>query len=378
MSKSDPSLRPTLPSPLTTRLSPLAGLSLVAFMAVGLFACLWAIGTGRVDPWPEHLDWRALRNGDITHHIAHELTHVPVAQTAADVERALSWLALGDTGARVRSGCPSWLFLSDELLIHPHSAGNAQAHAAKVVAVRDWLASRGIRLLVVTIPDKSRIAADQLCGLPRAARLATRLDDWDAQLRASGVATLNPVGTLQALGSDAFLRTDTHWSERGAQATAQRLGEQVLALGVRPSPPQGMTRTTLPTARRPGDLIRLAGLDWLPERLQPAGERVATTHLAPRAEASGDGEDDLFGDGHLPNIALIGTSFSRNGNFVPFLEEALHAPVGNFAKDGGAFSGAARAYFDSEAFRQTPPQLLIWEVNERDVDKLFVDDLPLP
>lgn len=378
MPKIDPSLQPVPPSPLTIRLSPLAGLSMLAFMLVGLVACVWAMATGKVDLWPDHLDWQAVRNGEITHHIAHELSHVAVAQEAANLERALSWLTLGDTGTRVRRGCPGWLFLSDEMRIYPHARNNAEAHAAKVAAVRDWLAARNIRLLVLTVPDKSRIAADQLCGLPRAAQLAGRLDAWDGQLRQAGITTVNPVVALQALGSGTFLRTDTHWSEQGAEAVAQRLGAAVLASGVAPSPPQSLQRLVLPAARRPGDLVRLAGLETLPERLQPEGERVAASNFEQRGEASAGSDDDLFGDTQLPNVALIGTSFSRNSNFVPFLEQAIGAPVGNFAKDGGEFSGAAKAYFTSEAFRQTPPQLLIWEINERDVQKPFVDDLILP
>jgi len=378
MSKIDPSLRPVPPSPLMIRLSPLAGLSMLAFMLVGLVACVWAMATGKVDLWPDHLNWQAVRNGEITHHIAHELSHVAVAQEAANLERALSWLTLGDTGARVRTGCPGWLFLSDEMRIYPHARSNAEAHAAKVAAVRDWLAARNIRLLVLTVPDKSRMAADQLCGLPRAAQLAGRLDAWDGQLRQAGIVTVNPVAALQALGSGTFLRTDTHWSEQGAEAVAQRLGAAVLASGVAPSPPQSLHRSVLPAARRPGDLVRLAGLETLPERLQPEGERVAASTFEQRGETSAGSDDDLFGDAQLPNVALIGTSFSRNSNFVPFLEQAIGAPVGNFAKDGGEFSGAAKAYFTSEAFRQTPPQLLIWEINERDVQKPFVDDLALP
>jgi len=79
-----------------------------------------------------------------------------------------------------------------------------------------------------------------------------------------------------------------------------------------------------------------------------------------------------------PNVALIGTSFSRNSNFVAFLEQALGASLGNFAKDGGEFSGAARDYFASPAFRETPPQLLIWEIPERDLQSPYKDDIELP
>lgn len=377
MSKKDPSLAPVPPSPMMQRLSPPAGLVMFGFMLLGLVACLWAMLTGKVDLWPEHLGWDGVRNGEITHHIAHELANVPVAKGAADLERAFSWLSVGDTGPRVRSGCPGWLFLADETRIHPHAQANAEAHADKVVAVRDWLARRNIRLMVLLVPDKSRIAADQLCGLQRPAQLAERLQHWNLRLQQAGIATVDPTSALQALGSAAFLRTDTHWSEQGAQAAASQLAAAVLASGVAPTPAQSAVRTLLPAARRPGDLVRLAGLDWLPEGLQPAGEVVAASRFEVQAAAASGSEDDLFGDSQLPNIALIGTSFSRNSNFVPFLEQGLGASVGNFAKDGGEFSGAAKDYFASEAFRQTPAQLLIWEINERDLQKPWSDDLPL-
>ena len=66
-------------------------------------------------------------------------------------------------------------------------------------------------------------------------------------------------------------------------------------------------------------------------------------------------------------MQLIGTSFSRNSNFLGFLQLALGAQVGSFAKDGGEFSGSANEYFSNPAFTQTPPKLLIWEIPERDL-----------
>ena len=78
--------------------------------------------------------------------------------------------------------------------------------------------------------------------------------------------------------------------------------------------------------RRRGHL--LAGLDWLPLRWQPTPESVAATVFT-EAAATGEGAaakggddlDDLLGDSQLPNVALIGTSFSRNSNFVGFLQQ---------------------------------------------------------
>ncbi|MEO4045951.1 cell division protein FtsQ [Pseudomonas sp. CAU 1711] len=364
----------------TAKLSPLAGMVMLAFLVAGLSSVLWAVLVShKVTVQPaQALSWQQVSEGALTHHIAGELASVSVAQWAADLERAASWLALGDTGPRVRQGCPGWLFLADENRIHPRAEANAQARAEKVAAVRDWLAARDIRLLVALVPDKSRIAAGQLCGVARSPQLAERAVRWQAALQAAGVTAVDLAPVLQPLGADAYLRSDTHWSELGAEAAAEALAARVTALGVSPAPAQQLTREVLPEAPRPGDLVRLAGLDWLPQGLQPAGDRVAESRFSKVEQAEAMSEDDLFGDSQLPNVALIGTSFSRNSNFVPFLEQALGASLGNFAKDGGEFSGAARDYFASPAFRETPPQLLIWEIPERDLQSPYRDDIELP
>ena len=81
MSKKDNSLAPVMPSRMMIRLSPLAGVVMFTFLLTGLAVCLWAmLVSGKVDLLPEKLDWDAIRNGEITHHIAKELAHVPFCQ----------------------------------------------------------------------------------------------------------------------------------------------------------------------------------------------------------------------------------------------------------------------------------------------------------
>ncbi len=241
------------------------------------------------------------------------------------------------------------------------------------------LGKRGIQLVVAVVPDKSRIVASQLCKLSRPAVLAPRIDEWLGLLQGAGVTALNLTPTLQAVGEAAYLRTDTHWSEAGAKAAAGQVARMIEGLKFEPTPRKHFDLVSEPSAVRPGDLVRLAGIDWLPTKLQPRAENVAATQIKEQVqEAGGDNLDDLFGDDNLPNTALIGTSFSRNSNFVGFLEAALGAPVGNFAKDGGEFSGAAKAYFDSPAFKQTPPKLIVWEIPERDLQTPYDGNVRLP
>lgn len=376
-----PSTAPTPPSAIALRTSPLAGAVLAAFLAAGLLSCGWLLASGKLQLLPgKALSNDAVLEGEITHRIAKELAKAPLPEHAAQLERAGSWLALGDTGPRVREGCPQWLFISDELKLNRHAADNAKAKAAAVIALRDRLKKRGIQLLVSVVPDKSRIAASQLCELRRPASLEPRVRDWTASLQAAGVDVLDLTPALQPLGAEAFLRLDTHWSEAGAHAAAVAIAGKLAGMGFTATPTRSFEIVQQPASPRPGDLVRLAGLDWLPVHLQPAEEVVMASTIneqVPEAAGDGDSLDDLFGDANLPNLALIGTSFSRNSNFAGFLQQALKAPIGNFAKDGGEFSGAAKAYFASPAFSQTPPQLVVWEIPERDVQTSDDGDLGL-
>ncbi|WP_252717141.1 alginate O-acetyltransferase AlgX-related protein [Herbaspirillum sp. B65] len=365
---------PHAPSPLARRASRWSGVALALVLAAGLLSCAWLVQRGQIEWLPTTWNRDEALHGELTHKIAKQLSNAWLPTQAANLERAGSWLLLGDTGPRVRRGCPGWLFLAEELQINHHAQANAQTKLQAVIAIRQALARRGISLLVAVVPDKSRIAADQLCGLLRPVELNGRAAQWVADLQQAGVQAIDLAPTLAPLGAAAYLHTDTHWNETGAHAAAEVIAAK-LATGLQATPQQAYQAQPGPLARRPGDLVHLAGLDWLPLRLQPAPEYVAATRFkeVPGAgqgsapKPGGDDLDDLLGDSNLPNVALIGTSFSRNSNFVGFLQMALGARIGSFAKDGGKFSGSAREYFANPAFTQTPPKLVLWEIPERDL-----------
>lgn len=378
MSSSSP--QPVVPSEFTARVSKFGGVIFAGFLAVSFASSLWLLFSTKVPMLAPDLTPDEVLHGEVTHRLAKQLSAAAVPQTAADLERAASWLALHDTGARVRPGCAGWLFLTDEMRINRHAQVNAQAKAAAVRNIQQQLAGRGIRLLVVVVPDKSRIASAQLCDLRRPLQLQHRAEAWVEGLNKAGVSAVDLAPVLQSVGSDAYLRTDTHWSEAGASAAAKAIAVQVQAMGVSATPHKAYEAALKDPARRPGDLVRLAGLEWLPVRLQPAAESVAASRFSEKTDSSpsdADNLDDLFGDDNLPNVALIGTSFSRNSNFLGFLQQALGAPIGDFSKDGGEFSAGANGYFSNPAFKQTPPELVIWEIPERDLQTPYSDVIRL-
>ena len=74
----------------------------------------------------------------------------------------------------------------------------------------------------------------------------------------------------------------------------------------------------------------------------------------------------MFADSEVP-VTLVGTSYSANANwnFVGALKQALRSDVINDSKDGHGPILPMLAYLKSDAFKNTPPQVLIWEFPER-------------
>jgi len=346
----------------------LAAAGLLIFLLAGLGTTLRDVLQHRLDVFPEPVTWSSFLTGRTTANVARAMASAPVPVAAARLQRGISWELLADLGPHVRTGCPGWLFIADELRVHPQRAKDLSARADVLARVHEALRARGIALLVVTVPDKSRIEASRLCGLARPTALDDRLRQWNELLLEHGIAHLDFQATLrdaqQRSGQPMFLRTDTHWNEAAAEAAAQTTAAAVRAQGVRPVPEQHWQ--VYRQAEQLGDLIRLAGLDrWQAKRPLQA-DHVQASHFKPvDADEAAPDDQELFGDADAPNIALIGTSFSNTSNFGRFLEQHLQVRLGRFAKDGGDFDGAAKAYFASDAFRQNPPRLLIWEVPER-------------
>ncbi|TDG07091.1 cell division protein FtsQ [Paraburkholderia guartelaensis] len=375
----DPKPLPQLPA---TRAAKAVAVILMGFLFAGLFFNIRFAST-TASLLPQAVTRAGMLDGTVSKELASRMADTPIAADAARMQRALGWLALGDLGPRVRQGCPGWLFLRDELNVYADGERHLAARAATVAAVQRELARHGIALLVAVVPDKSRIEPQHLCGLYRPASLSARVGDWTARLATVGVPVVDLGPALRGVPGDSFFRTDTHWTQDGAGAAARVVAQRIRAmdepLGSGVSSQPGYRVADKPAARRPGDLVRLAGLDALPVSWQPRAEFVtgrAYLHVAQAAASA----DDLFGDADLPTIAVIGTSYSTTSDFVPQLALAVGRGVGNFAREGGKFGGSARAYFASAAYAQTPPKLVVWELDERDLQAPLEaeDDVVVP
>ena len=342
--------------------------SFTAILVAGFAVTVSSLSDVAEKDWAGIADPRRIFEGESTRRFSTQLnSHFLLSKPFAHIERAVTWSIAGDTGTSVRPGCAGWLFLADELTPHPSAEQNALTRAAIVTQLDRVLKKRNIHLVMTVVPDKSRIEQSHLCGLHRSAGFSDRIDHWIGPLRQQQIEVIDLRDTLTQTSGERYYRTDSHWNEHGAAAAARTIAQrlQELRLVDKPAttaPPEAIQSRIV---ERSGDLIRVANFDGLPAWLRPAADRTQQSTVAPVTVAS----DDLFGDAGLPTVALVGTSFAKASNFVPFLSHYLGAPVANMAKDGGDFEGAAMTYLSSKAYQKEPPKVLLWEVPERMLQK---------
>ena len=320
----------------------------------------------------EALTLRAFLGGETASAVNYAMAHnLPIGSELSAAGGILRWRVFGSGGPQVTVGCNDWLFLTEELRPWPGSQASMQARAAALHTVAADLAKQGIALQIVLVPDKRRVEQQGACGVPYAAQARARYAAFLGML--GGLPVTDLLTTFGGIRTALYYRTDTHWNQDGAAIAAAATAAATEAPIGRDRP----FRTEYgPEADRAGDLLRLMSLEHVPDdlpiKLRPLPDREAsatTTETDPPAATGG-----LLDEAPVPEVILLGSSYSVNANFLGALEQALSAPVGQFAQAGGAFWLAARDYFRSPAFHETPPKLIIWEVPERVVNQPITNE----
>jgi alginate O-acetyltransferase complex protein AlgJ len=357
------------------------GIAMLVILVVGLLSSIYAIAA-RSELMPNVTGWAPVLRGEATSAISQFLQKQnPFGNTLAATDRVINWMVLGDLGPRVRQGCANWLFLADELELRRNREQDFAKRIVIVERVSAFLAQRHIGLVVVPVPDKTRVEAQHLCGLDRPPALHDRLANFEARLRGAGIRVVDILQPLAALEGERYYRTDTHWNEPGAKRVAQAIASSFRQWGIAAAPQAEFRVKTEPGKERVGDLIRLAGLDQVPLPLRPEGDVEAPATIEQSAKAGVGILDDVA----APDTVLLGTSYSRRANFANFLSLSLGAPVDNLAKDGGELTNSAIAYFANPRFTEAPPHTIVWEIPERffdtpvsAADESWADNLAAP
>ena len=273
---------------------------------------------------------------------------------------------LRDGGDKVVVAPGGWLFYGPGLTGLSQRPKTGESTASQAIAAarafRDDLAARGIRLVVVPVPNKESVYPDRLSARARPPDrpIQPETREFLASCAADGIEVVDLFEVFRraraAGGSDLFLRQDTHWSPHGlrlaAEAVAVRVGQ------VRAS--SGPTRTVDLT--RHGDLVRMLRSPAVESMVGPE----AVTALLPAGPP-----DSPPSEG---GVLVIGDSFLRvfeedeptGAGFPSHLADCLGQTVGRLVVEGGG-STLVRQQLARQPARLAGVRTVVWEFAEREL-----------
>jgi alginate O-acetyltransferase complex protein AlgJ len=292
----------------------------------------------------------------------------PIKRLGTNIWAALDYKLFNEGRKGVVLGRDQWLYSDEEFNPIVNEELNLQGNYALVEGVRQKLKEQGITLVMAILPAKARLYPEHMGDVKPSSIHADLYQNFHARVAADKIIApdlLGPMQQAKQTGQQVFLRTDTHWTPEGAQVAAEKLAKAIAERAPLNGEPQRFITTPGEKITHKGDLRQFLPLDPLFENLMPAQEPLVkrNTREADDQPASGDA---LFADAQVP-AALIGTSYSANPNwnFVGALKQALHSDVVNYAEDGHGPILPMLSYLKSDAFKNSPPQVLIWEFPER-------------
>jgi alginate O-acetyltransferase complex protein AlgJ len=228
------------------------------------------------------------------------------------------------------------------------------------------LAQQNIQLTVVVVPSVRRIYPEKLPSSFKTSEelqgLYTHVLD---KLRADGVFMPDLQTALinaKAKAGNEFLlymRQDNHWSTVGAFEAAKVIAASIgtkWASSLKELPEHKSSYEWLAPVLYEGNFYRnLSKQDQM---------KIVQEQLRPIKYNQQDA-GNLLGD-DTPGITLVGTSFSHLKEFAfsNGLAHFLNRDVLNAAESGKGFWTPLLDYLSSDAFANTPPKLLIWEIPE--------------
>lgn len=235
------------------------------------------------------------------------------------------------------------------------------ATVARVAQVHQRLAARGIALIAPVLPNKKIFYADKLL---QDAELTPEMLGRYAGIRDRLLAAKVPsfdaeaiFRSLRSAGQEVYYRTDQHWTQVSADATAKATADLIhqLVPKLAGEAGTGLALGAIANERRYGDL---AERFLSPEQRRVAGREIFTVRRATQQTGLLDSAPSPV---HVTGNSMVQPYFG----FPQKLSNLIDRPVSVNWKPGDVgFWAVLMEYLESAAFRTQPPQVLVWQLFE--------------
>ena len=292
----------------------------------------------------------------------------PLKELSVTLLNVMSYALFHETRRGAIIGRDGWIFTDEEFVWNSGSAGSVEKHISDIFVVEAKLASRGVRLAVVLVPQKATIYPEYLGGV-RIPLEQEQLYDAARQTLSTHPEIILPEVKAALVGekstADVFLKTDTHWSVDGAGAVASVVAKSILPALL--GEPKTFKQSFAAPKKHNGDLLKFVNLGrW--SSLLPVREDIIKSITVTSADASVD--EFLATSTDKPNhtgIILVGTSYSANAlwSFQPQLEMAMGVNIINRAEEGKGYVAPMKSLLETSSDELKNSTLVIWEIPVR-------------
>lgn len=289
--------------------------------------------------------------------------------------RAVEFRVRCDGGEAACIGRDGWLFYQPgvaALTQRPRRRDATVREAvAAIVDLQRQLDDRGIRLLVLPVPNKESVYPDRLSrgAKPPVAINGSETRALLAQCAQAGVEVVDLFAVFRQARHDTpetlYLAQDSHWSPVGMQKAAAAVAERIVAQGWMAT---GDTRydTRPVSVQHAGDLVRMFQSPFLEALFPP--ERITCERVVRRVDGA------PYADDPTSDILVLGDSFLRiyeqddpgQAGFTAHLARWLGRPLASIVNDGGG-STLVRQQLARHPERLAGKRVVVWEFVERDI-----------
>ena len=257
-------------------------------------------------------------------------------------------------------------------------SGESAIHAdprPAIFAFQAVLAKRGIRLVLLPVPDKAALASEPLHARGAPASLPQNQDfpQFLSELRQHGVAVFDARESLPPAVVPLYLVQDTHWTPTYMEHVASGLARYVSGLAALPAPAAPfLFHAAAQPMSRVGDIVDMLKLPDDQSYFQP---QAVTVHQVQDADGNAWDSDPkadvlLLGDSFSNIFSLEGMGWGAAAGLGPQLSLALRRPIDVIAQnDSGAFAtriALARELSAGED-RLQGKRVVIWEFASREL-----------
>jgi hypothetical protein len=294
----------------------------------------------------------------------------------------VQWRWLDDAGEEAVVGRHGWLFYRPSVrYVVEREAGAAEGGGdaadplPAIRSFRDQLQARGVRLLVVPVPNKESVDPGMLSRRAEGAgvvvceptrRLLDRLGRHGIEyVDLFEVFRRARQGEGRSEPSRLYLAQDSHWSPQGARSAAVAVAERVLGGGAVGRGRRAYAERSV-AVRRHGDLVQMLQAPPIERALEP--EHLTCLQVV---------EPDTgmpYRDAPGSEVLVLGDSFLRiyeqdepgAAGFLAHLARELGQPLTSVVNDGGA-STTVRQELARRPTLLSNKKLVVWEFAERDL-----------